>query len=76
MISFLAILLIVAILLLALMQTLLVINYSFFHRDSKLANDNDSASDPEREIQNPPKVAIILCLRGEEESTPATYSPS
>lgn len=70
MISFLAILLIVAILLLALMQTMLVINYSFFHRDSNLEHDKELALDPDQEFRSLPRAAIILCLRGEEESTP------
>lgn len=64
MISFLAVLLIIVVLLLTLMQTLLVIKYHWFHRDSRIATE---LTDDKAET---PKAAIILCLRGHEESTP------
>jgi len=64
MISFLAILLIAAILMLSLAQTLLVINYYWFHRDAPDPGVLDSSSGPL------PETAVILCLRGREESIP------
>ncbi|QEG23853.1 glycosyltransferase [Mariniblastus fucicola] len=64
MISFLAILLTLVVLLLSLTQTLLVIQYYWFHRDAQ--TEIESPVEPE----NFPKAAIILCLRGHEESTP------
>ena len=59
MISFIAILLVVTVLLLAMMQTVLVINYRWFLRDASpagLGEDDDL-----------PKAAIILCLRGQDD---------
>lgn len=59
MIQSLAILLVVSVLLLALIQTILVINYQWFMRDSV---DHDV----EGEDFDFPKASVILCLRGYE----------
>jgi cellulose synthase/poly-beta-1,6-N-acetylglucosamine synthase-like glycosyltransferase len=64
MISLLAILLILVIVLLSLAQTLLVINYRWFHRDAKQPGIPDVSS------RSLPQVAVILCLRGREDSIP------
>lgn len=64
MISLLAVFLIVVVLVLTLMQTLLVIKYRWFHRDAPNAIEDAGAK------ENLPKAAIILCLRGQNESTP------
>ena len=70
MISLLTILLIISILLLTLTQTLLVIRYTWFHRDPEPESGLDRRIDTAQRLVNLPKAAIILCLRGEEESTP------
>lgn len=70
MISFLAILLIISILLLTLTQTVLVIRYTWFHRNPEPETGLDTRIDRDHKPTNFPKAAIILCLRGEEESTP------
>ena len=70
MISLLAILLIISILILTLSQTLLVIGYSWFHRDAEPPSELEAPTDADQETPDFPKAAIILCLRGEEESTP------
>lgn len=69
MISFLAILLTISILILTLMQTLLVLNYNWFHRDvnAKTTVETEDIYGLEK-IPDLPKAAIILCLRGEDES--------
>lgn len=64
MITFLAILLIATILVLSLVQTLLVIQYQWFHRDAESDLTDAMLS------ENAPRAAIILCLRGQEESVP------
>ncbi len=61
MISLIAISTVVLVLLLALMQTLLVVNYRWFFRD---------AAPIEQDDDNLPSAAIILCLRGSEEGIP------
>lgn len=70
MISFLAILLIILILILTLMQTLLVLNYNWLHRESK-ANISVETEDiyGRQDVPKLPRAAIILCLRGDDEST-------
>lgn len=64
MISLFAIVLICVIVLLSLAQTLLVIQYYWFHRDAPQPGVIDPNSGP------PPKTAVILCLRGQEDGIP------
>ncbi len=64
MITYLAILLISAVVLLTFVQTILVIQYFWFHRDAEETTTLDSSKN------EAPKAAIILCLRGYEELIP------
>ena len=64
MINFLALLLTFAVLLLSLVQTVLVAKYYWFHH----AGRNEPPFRPSAKV--PSKAAIILCLRGYEESVP------
>ncbi len=67
MIPLISIPLIILVLLLALMQTLLVMDYRWFLRDAKEPNSNNESQGGS---DNFPRAAIILCLRGFEEGIP------
>jgi cellulose synthase/poly-beta-1,6-N-acetylglucosamine synthase-like glycosyltransferase len=62
-----AIPLIILVLLLALMQTLLVLAYRWFLRDANESNDDKETGSDDDQL---PSTAIILCLRGFEEGIP------
>jgi len=63
MINFLALLLTAAVLLLTMIQAFLVVKYFWFHHAPE-------DTPPHQPNQTPPKAAIILCLRGYDESIP------
>ena len=68
MISILAIILSTIVLVLCLIQTVLVIRYYRFHqRENQFPTVNSGSDQP---VTNQPKAAIILCLRGHEDSIP------